>query len=173
VHVTVTTAGGGSTSAVFVGADATTQGTWRGTYGVDGAIVVNDSTRLPTYATATTTAPNWTWAASTSDVRALQKSAGPDRLAATWYGYNMTLDVNIVDGGAHRVSLYLLDWDNGGRVERLEVRDASTNTLLDSRTISGFTGGQYLNWTIQGHVTINVIYVSGTNAVVSGLFFGQ
>jgi len=173
VHVTVTTAGGGSTSAVFVGADATTQGTWRGTYGVDGAIVVNDSTRLPTYATATTTAPNWTWAASTSDVRALQKSAGSDRLAATWYGYNMTLDVNIVDGGAHRVSLYLLDWDNGGRVERLEVRDASTNTLLDSRTISGFTGGQYLNWTIQGHVTINVIYVSGTNAVVSGLFFGQ
>ena len=85
----------------------------------------------------------------------------------------MAVDVNIVDGGTHRVSLYLLDWDNGARVERLEVRDASTNTLLDSRTIGGFTGGQYLSWMIQGHVTINVIYVSGTNAVASGLFFGQ
>ena len=170
-HVTVAPAGGGSTSAVFVGTDASTQGTWRGTYGGDGAIVVNDSTRLPTYATATTSSANWTWAGSMADVRALQNGAGTGRIAATWYGYNMSIDVNIVDGASHRVSLYLVDWDNGGRVERVEVRDAATNVLLDSRTVNSFVGGQYLTWTIQGHVVINLAYVSGTNAVVSGVFF--
>jgi hypothetical protein len=133
---------------------------------------VNDSTQPPAYAVFATTAPTWTWAASTSDGRALQKSVGGSRIAATWYGYNVTVDVNLIDGLAHRVSLYLLDWDSGGRVERVEIRDATTNGLLDSRTVSSFAGGVYLNWTIQGHVTFNVVYVSGTNAVASGLFFG-
>jgi len=80
--------------------------------------------------------------------------------------------VNVIDGAPHRMSLYLLDWDTGSRVERVEIRDATTNNLLDSRTVGSFAGGVYLNWTIQGHVTVNVVYVSGTNAVASGLFFG-
>ena len=171
VHVTVTTAGSNSTST-FVGTDTTTRGTWKGVYGTDGAVLVNDSTTLPPYATVTTTAANWTWAASTADVRALQKKAGSDRIAATWYAAGTAaLDVNLTDGAPHRVSLYVVDWDNVGRVERVDVRDAATNALLDSRTVSGFGGGTYLSWTMQGHVVINVVNVAGVNAVVSGIFF--
>jgi subtilisin family serine protease len=169
VHVTVNGAAGGS-SATFVGADSTTQGSWRGVYGGDGAIVANDSTRQPTYGAATTTAPTWTWAASTTDVRALQKAAASDRIAATWYG-GVSIDVNLTDGSPHHVSLYLIDWDNLGRAERVEVRDATSNTLLDSRSISNFTNGQYLTWTVQGHVVMNVVLVSGVNSVASGIFF--
>ena len=169
VQVTVT---GPSSSATFQATDATTKGSWKGVYGSDGAVVVNDSTALPAYATLTTSAGNWTWAASTSDVRALQKKAGTDRIAATWYAAGTAaVDVNLTDGAPHRVSLYLVDWDGMGRTERVEVRDAASNALLDSRTVSSFVGGTYLTWTIQGHVVVNVVNVAGVNAVVSGVFF--
>ena len=44
--------------------------------------------------------------------------------------------------------------------------------LLDSRSLSGFTGGRYLVWDIRGNVNIVVTRNAGPNAVVSGLFFG-
>jgi hypothetical protein len=44
--------------------------------------------------------------------------------------------------------------------------------VLDSRTLSSFTGGQYLVWNLGGHVQLRVTNLSGISAVVSGLFFG-
>jgi Carboxypeptidase regulatory-like domain/Bacterial Ig domain len=171
VHVTVSTPGGGTTAA-FVGTDTTTQGNWRGVYGADGYNVVNDTVSYPAYATVTPTGQAaWTWAASTSDVRALQKAAGTDRIAATWYGSLFSLDVNIVDGAQHDLALYVLDWDNAGRIETIEVRDAVSGSLLDSRTAASFTGGQYYRWRITGHVIVSVRLVNGVNAVLSGVFF--
>jgi hypothetical protein len=69
------------------------------------------------------------------------------------------------------VALYALDWDSSSRAQRVEVRDATTGALLDSRTMTGFRGGQYLIWRVTGRVTIHVTCTLGANAVVSGLFF--
>jgi hypothetical protein len=73
--------------------------------------------------------------------------------------------------------LYLLDWDklNGGRSERVDVLDANNpTTILDMHTVSSFSGGEYLVWTISGHVLFRVTNLLGGNfnAVASGLFFG-
>jgi hypothetical protein len=172
VHVTVTASGGGGTSAVFIGTDTTTQGTWRGVYGIDGYNVIGDTVSYPAYATVTASGQStWTWASSTADIRALQRATGTDRVAATWYGGAFSIDVNLLDGSAHQVGVYVVDWDFGNRTERLEVRDAVSNALLDSRTISGFSGGQYIRWTVSGHVKIQVVNAAGVNAVVSGLLF--
>jgi hypothetical protein len=167
------TSGGGGTSATFVAVDATTQGAWQNVYGIDGFNIVNDTTSYPAYATVTPTGQaSYTWAGSTTDVRALQKAAAPDRIAATWYGSPFTIDVNLTDGAAHRVSLYVLDWDSANRSERFDLRDGDTNVLLDSRTASSFQGGQYWTWTLRGHVKIQVTQTGGGGgAVVSGLFF--
>src|SRR5262249_56481479 len=107
-----------------------------------------------------------------SDARAVEKAATPaDRLAATWFSpTSFTVDVNLADGLAHRVSLYLLDWDNGGRSERIDVIDPSTGNVLDSRTVSSFQGGQYLSWTVTGHVQFRVTNLAGPNAVASAVF---
>jgi hypothetical protein len=43
--------------------------------------------------------------------------------------------------------------------------------VLDTRSVSSFTNGEYLQWAISGSVAIKVSRVSGANAVVSGLFF--
>jgi hypothetical protein len=173
VHVTVVN-GGGAGSATFAGTDTTTQGSWQGVYGSNGSEVIAMGANYPGYAiVAPSGQQSYTWIASTSDVRALQKPAAPsDRIAATWYsGTNFTIDVNITDGLTHRIALYFLDWDSPDRVETVEVRDATTNALLDTRSVSSFHNGAYLKWIIGGHVSIRVIRASGVNAVLSGVFF--
>jgi hypothetical protein len=64
----------------------------------------------------------------------------------------------------------MVDWDFNSRVQTVEVIDLATNTILDTRTVSGFTGGQYLVWNIQGSVVFRVTRTGGSNGVVSGLF---
>jgi hypothetical protein len=157
----------------FVTADTSTQGGWHGVYGADGYSVANDSQSIPNYASfALQNQQSWTWASSTTDPRALQTGSGTGRIAATWYlSGTFTLDVNMTDGKLHQFALYAVDWDNVGRTETVQVVDANTNSVLDTRNLSGFGNGVYLVWNVSGHVKINVTYNTGLNAVVSGVFF--
>src|SRR5207248_1594584 len=81
------------------------------------------------------------------------------------------VDVNLTDGQSHRLALYALDWDRLGRSERVDVLDASSGAVLDTRTLSSFGGGQYLVWNLSGHVQLRLTNLAGQNAVLSGLFF--
>jgi hypothetical protein len=160
------------TSATFMGLDSMTQGAWAGVYGTKGYVLAQEGTSLPV---GTTVVPgghaNWTWAGSTSDPRALRKTTGADRIAATWYsGSSFTIAVNPGDGTAHRMALYLLDWDNLARGQRIDVVDAATGAVLDTRTATGFTGGQYWVWTVTGAVQFRLTRTAGANAVVSAVF---
>ncbi|PWT97847.1 MAG: hypothetical protein C5B51_30530 [Terriglobia bacterium] len=163
---------GSSGTAAFIALDSGTQGNWKGVYGTDGYNVLGDSAAYPAYASVTPAGQFfWTWTSSTNDVRALQKVAASDRVAATWYSSSFIVDVNINDGKAHQVALYLLDWDSQGRAETIDVLNVA-GAVLDTRSISGFSSGQYLVWNISGHVTFRVTLRSGVNAVLSGIFFG-
>jgi len=168
VSISVLTSG----PVTFVTTDSSTQGNWKGVYGGDGYNVINDATSYPAYATVSATGnSNWTWDAAPTDVRALQRAA-TGRIAACWYNAStFTVDMNIADVNPHRVAFYCLDWDNQSRSLTVEVRDANTNNLLDSRTLSDFSAGKYLVWDITGHVKINFINTVGPNSVCSGIFF--
>ena len=48
--------------------------------------------------------------------------------------------VNVVDGVAHDVALYLLDFDNLGRSQRIDLLNATTQAVLDTRTVTAFGG---------------------------------
>jgi Chondroitinase B len=168
--------GGAATgSAAFLRTDTTTQGSWKSAYGKDGAAILGDSISYPSYVTVTPAGhAAWTWAASTSDGRALAKRASPtDRIASCWYSSSaFTLDLNFTDGQTHQVALYALDWDADGRTQTFDVLDASGN-LLDTRSIANFIGGQYLVWNLSGHVVIRMTNgLPSSNAVISGIFFG-
>jgi Bacterial Ig domain/Matrixin len=163
--------GGASASAVFLTANTVTQGAWKGTFGSEGFSIAADTTSLPAYAQLTLAGnSSWTWAASTTDVRALQRS-GSGRVMAAWYGTGFTIDLNVTDGQAHQIAIYSADYDNWGRQQRFDLVDAATGAVLDSRTMSGFGGGQYLVWNVQGHIAIQVTKLAGPNALVSGAFF--
>jgi hypothetical protein len=163
-----------SGGATFVKADTSTKGSWINTYGKDGYTLAGDATKAPSYGKATfANAASWTWSASTTDTRAEQKASGSGRVAATWYesAGSFTIDVALTDGVAHQLALYMLDWENAGRAETIQITNPSTGAVLDQRAVSAFTNGTYLVWTVTGSVRIKITRTQGTNAVVSGLFF--
>jgi len=159
-------------AATFVRTDVTTQGNWRGGYGADGYVVVGDVTSLPSYASAQPSGhAAWTWDPAPASTRALQRAAS-GRVAATWYSATQfAIDVNLTDGQSHQLALYALDWDPLNRAERIDVVDAASGVVLDSRNVAGLSTGAYLVWTVRGHVRLNVVCTGAYNAVISGLFF--
>ncbi len=173
--VTVTVTLTPQASAQFLGTDTISQGTWKGDYGTDGFQIANDVTSLPAYAQVTMAGQaSYTWASPTNDTRALQQGTGSSRIGSCWYSStSFTVDINLTDGQSHTVALYMVDWENAGRTERIDIVDANSGLLLDSRTVSSFIGGQYLTWTLTGHVNVRVTRTGGNNGVLSGLFFGQ
>jgi hypothetical protein len=161
--------------ASFVATDTATEGSWKGVYGKDGFFIAGDTTNPPAYGSLSLSGQlTYVWAASVSNLPALQKGSpsATDRIASCIYNSTpFTIDVNLT-GGSHLVTLYALDWDQGGRVERIDVLDGNSGTTLDTRTISGFTSGVYLPWNVTGHVQFRITRLAGANAVISGIFFG-
>jgi hypothetical protein len=157
-------------TALYVDPDTSTQGTWQGAYGAQGYDVAGGPSSLPSYARLTLSGEqSYTWAASTTDVRAPQSGTG--RVAATWFSSsNFTVNVNLTDGGQHRLALYVLDWDNQGRSERIDVINPATGAVLNSQTVSSFQGGEYLVWDVSGNVQFKITSLAGPNAVLSGVF---
>src|SRR4029079_6296528 len=95
-----------------------------------------------------------------------------DRVMAAWYGDTFTIDVNVAPGRAQQLAVYAIDYDADGREQRYDLLDQNGVTL-DTRSLTTFASGKYVVWTVTGHVTLRVTKVTGTNAVVSGVFLGE
>src|SRR5262249_55914087 len=137
---------------------------------------INSGSVAPSYATVTPAGNlSCTWAASTTVPQALVAAPGTNpanRIAATWYANtSFTLNVNVTDGNSHSIELYVLDYDHKNRGEQIQLTDAISHAVLDTETVSNFTDGVYLSWTISGNVLITFTRKAGDNAVVSGLLF--
>src|SRR5205823_5965427 len=124
--------------ASFIEQDRTTQGNWIGAYGIQGYNIIGAADSYPAYATVTPAGQSsLTWAASTTDPRALQTLDGAGRVAAGWdSSTHFTVDVSLTDGQEHDLALYALDWDNQGRSELIQISDAATGAIRDTQTIS-------------------------------------
>ena len=165
-------------SASLVTIDTTTQGNWVGSaYGADGYNVIGDSSSYPSYATVSASGHSvWTWASSTSDVRALQKASNhSDRIAGVMYSStSFDLTINIT-GGTRQVAIYCLDWDSLSRSESIAAYDAGSGAqLMSPQTISSMTNGKYVVLNLNGNVRLHFTNLAGSNvnAVISGIFFG-
>jgi hypothetical protein len=156
-----------------VGTDTKTQGSWKAVYGKDGYSIVANGTSLPGYVTVYPSGKSdYQWSDYSSDVRALQKTTDGNRIAACWYAEgSFTVDYNFVDGTTHKLSLYFLDWDNGGRSQLVEILDAASGAVLDSKTVSNFAGGVYYSWNAKGASRVRITRQGGSNGVVMGSFF--
>lgn len=153
-------------------------GNWVGSYGADGYVLAASTKSIPPYATfSVKSGTPFSWAPVTTDGRGLELQANSlsvtlSRIASCWYGQSDVFDIAITDGKSHPLEAYFCDWDgNGARAETVTITDAVTGALLDSRNLTDFQGGLYLQWSISGHVHLNVTQVSGANAVIGGLFF--
>jgi hypothetical protein len=163
-------------TAKLVKSDTTTRGNWKGVYGAEGYTVIGDTTKTPSYATVSTTGnSSWTWGNpdSTGNAGSLAKvSSTTARIASCWYtASSFTTTVKITDGKAHQIAVYALDWDRLGRAETIEILDGTTGAVLDTQSVSSFSGGRYVAWNVTGTVKIRVTRTAGPNAVIEGLFF--
>ena len=80
---------------------------------------------------------------------------GNNRVAAAWYASSsFTVNVDVTDGNSHNLELYALDFDDHSRSETVQLSDAITGAVLDTETLSSYSGGDYLIWTISGNVLI-------------------
>lgn len=157
----------------FVGFDSTTRGNWKGAYGQDGYHVIGDAVKYPSYAVVTSTGNNrFEWGDSTADARALARSQNNDRVPACWYAdSSFELEISLLDGQAHRLALYCVDWDTRLRSEQIQILDSTSGAVLDARILSDFNGGKYLIWDAQGSLKVRVTKMTGNNALAMGLFF--
>ncbi|MDB6038293.1 MAG: hypothetical protein JWM99_2134 [Verrucomicrobiales bacterium] len=168
----------GRTVAAFspplAGLDRLTGGDWKSAYGSDGNYIAGLNPIMPAYATVQFTGPaNWIWQSSTTARPALQKENASDRIAACFYSAtDFSVRLQFTDSPAHMVAFYVLDWDNAGRSQTVEIVDNATGAVLSSRRVSGFANGEYLVYSLQGDVQVRFSRMTGPNAVLSGIFFG-
>jgi subtilisin family serine protease len=163
-----------NSQARFVGSDVTTLGNWRGPYGSAWPFVIGESTNLPPFLTANIdNVFPYVLHAVGADRRALHRVAmGEHRLVGYWSSpTSMTIDLDFHDEQVHRLSLYAVDYDRRGRVQRIELVDPDTGNVLATHQMDRFQRGQYLTWDVQNRVQIRVTRLAGPNAVISGLFF--
>jgi len=162
-------------AASFVRTDTSTKGAWKAVYGSDGYNVVGDSAQYPFYGNVTPAGgATFYWNPQTSDVRALQHVSASGNIAACLYNANsFSIDIAFTDGGQHQVAFYFLDWDSLNRTQTVQILDGNSGAVLDTRTLSNFSGGIYLVWNLNGHVTLKLTNTGPSNAVLSGIFFGN
>jgi len=119
-------------------------------------------------------ASNTIWSLPTTDVRALERVTASGNIASTLYSStSFTVDLAFTDGAPHTVAMYFLDWDGLNRTQTVQVLNANTGAVLDTRSLSHFSNGVYLVWTVTGHVTVKITNTAQPNAVLSGIFFGS
>ena len=181
---TLTVSARDSSAAKLVKIDETTSGSWKGVYGVDGALIVGEAASTVKCAVVTPGGlaagggvDSGVWIKTTTDARALQKIDDAQGRMAGWWssGWNdFKIDVEITDGKEHQLALYCLDWDKcaGGRAMSVEVWDPWRNVaLLDKIEVKAFDKGKYLVFNIKGHVELRLLHTTFGGAEASAIFF--
>ena len=161
-------------TAAILGLDAKTEGAWVGHYGSEGYNLANQVAKLPGYAQLTVSTLPDTAISSTGDPRVLKirgKSTGPWTNWATLSSFS--IDLSLADKLPHKVSLYALDYYNGGWRQRITIKDANSGAVLSIQNLSSYAGGVYITWQVSGHVIFDITSTAdqGCCGVVSGVFF--
>jgi hypothetical protein len=160
-------------TAQFVEIDSITSGDWPGKFGANGYMIAARASNLDaSYRASLSGKQDFLWQASATETRApLVAADSSQRVASAWYGDVVALSID-AGATARRVALYVLDWDNLSRVQRVVVRDEASGATLDAREVSDFGNGKYLVYDIRGSVRISLEKLSGPNALLSGVFVG-
>jgi hypothetical protein len=155
------------------------QGSWLGSYGVDGYALLGwnggDLISIPSGALVVDQAQRFIWANPSSDIRALQSPDASSREATTAYDANQArLHVTFANGYSGTIHVYAVDFDSLGRRESVTINDGSGP---QTATINAdFSQGAWVNATINvaagASVTVTATRTAGMNAVLSGVFLG-
>jgi len=156
----------------FVSEDRSTLGNWKGVYGTQGQLIFGAVTNLAVTLSASS---YLTFSDNSPNPNALEHPgtvAVTNRFFAAQYsGTEFYVDVTLPTGPTNRLAVYAVE-PGGGRIERVDLIEITTGTVLDSRVIGGLTNGTYLVWDVTGPVRVRCTRVGGSNTMLSGVFVG-
>ena len=171
-----------ATHTIVVQVGANVQGGWVTRWGADGYVLADwngttDLVSLPPGVTFTAEqASRYSWAAPTTDVRALQSPDQTDRRARTWHDDNeVRLRLNFTNAYSGNLHLYAVDWDDYARLEDVTVDDG--HGPRTARLSTSIVPGAWVHFPVSvaagGTVIVKVDRTGGLNAVLSGLLLGD
>ncbi len=178
------TAGQTRSHTVSVRTAANAQGNWVGTYGHDGYVLANwtgnnaDLSSLPAGVTfSLDQGGRYVWAATTTEVRALQSPTMTERRSMTWYDTSsLRLHLTFANAYTGTLHLYALDWDayGGNRFQNVTINDGhgAQTAQLGTAYVQGAWIHAPINVAAGGTVTITADKTAGNTAVLAGLFLG-
>ncbi|MBL9170048.1 MAG: right-handed parallel beta-helix repeat-containing protein [Verrucomicrobiales bacterium] len=163
-----------ASKATFLSRDTATRGLWKGRYGSDGYEIAAHVSELPTYTQPLTNSGRTFIFGEFVDLpSALERVERSDRISSFWLAEPLqTIDVSVIDGWPHILTLYCWDPNENLREQKVELISLDTGEILDSQEIRAFSDGIYLSWIVEGGVRVQLTsLLPGNNGVSSGVFF--
>ena len=156
-----------STNISFIDRDDYTKGNCKSKYG-NGYYLLSNLNTNSSYISISSGLPFEYYKPADSDIRAVERVSGGGRFSGCIYD-NTTINFTVSKIG--KLSIYFME-PAGGRSVAVEIYDYLGN-LLDKRNVYNLNIGQYLTWDIKVPVIVKVKKISGSNAVVSGIFISS
>ena len=170
---------GGAGTPPPIGPPPSGNGDWVGVRGADGydLLAWNDQVDLAATQGRTVSllqGARWSWGGST-ELRALESPDESQRRATAWYhSTELRARIDFPTAYTGNLHVYVIDWDDQGRRQRMTVDDGRGPQVLD--LTSTFVGGSWVSFPIQvasgGSVSITATKTAGLTAVMSGIFLG-
>ncbi|HTV43195.1 MAG TPA: alpha-L-rhamnosidase C-terminal domain-containing protein [Candidatus Sulfotelmatobacter sp.] len=166
-----------------LGQDDTTSGNWGGVYGKDGYVLLGDDSNrtnrehLPPYVQSVTCrAGKYTrWGQNVGDDRALasnDRNEGARNAAAYFNRCTVLVDIRLKQPHPFRLAAYVVDFDNQHRQEAVDIYNLPDLTLAaPTQAVREYQKGKYVIFDCRDSVRLRFDNISGSNAVVSGIFF--
>ena len=154
--------------------DTATAGNWHGKYGATAAWLAGQKIEPANGFTLKTAAPVYVWPKDDGTPRVLDLPTGHAgvRVAACWTtGDRFTMCVDSPSKRPYRLTVYVMDYDNGKRGMEITVKSRD-GKVYDRQTANAAETNQgiYFSWDVTGRVTIQARKTEGCNAAVSGVF---
>lgn len=163
-------------AALFVGEADVAGGAWSHRLGSEARLVAPDHAELSSNQDLRIDVGDpylwvpWTNLVAHPDPRGVQFDPSSVGEGACWTApAALVVSIDLRDGRWHLGSLYFVDWDTDLRDQTVEIVDAQSGEVLDSREVSRFFSGRWLVFWGRGSLQVRVIPHS-VNAVLSGVF---
>jgi hypothetical protein len=152
-------------SALYSGWERNDGGDWVGKYGSKGYLVASEPDKASPVFGPINNGTYWVWSANSSDPGAMETADGKSRVAATWYSNDeLSIPVHFTDNQIHRVTLFLLDYEQQGLVQYLDFDEPIGNFGWLS------SPGMHVFFDVKGSAVLRFSKTSGPYVAISGLF---
>jgi hypothetical protein len=167
----------------FKGKDTKTLGKWKEKLGKKDeqygkkaawiALVTDLAAKQNGYKLAVKDNDTWTWSEDDpGDKRVPQPAKDGEKTPATcWFAdESFSLTVTPPETKPYKVTLYVVDYDRGGRAQEVKVEGIDKAEPI---VAADCEGGVYLTWQADKPLTIKMNKVDGPNCVVSAVFIDE